>query len=187
MRALLPLIAVIAIALLGWAVITPSDSAPAGETATTTAEAATTTTTTAPKTTTVPKPTTTAPKAKSYMSGTNSLNFLVSQKVSMKCSVITKDALRRPGTAYLAGGKARLNFPTTSMVNDGTYIYVWSGTSGVRLLAVSASSGSVAASKGGVEPSAPILEYDCNTATPEAGLFNRPSGVQFVDGGGNPV
>ncbi|HET9641488.1 MAG TPA: hypothetical protein VFP46_01395 [Candidatus Paceibacterota bacterium] len=114
------------------------------------------------------------------MAGVGPLTSLMALQQPLVCSVQTMNGVQRLGTLYLAGGKARLNFSTASMIDDGVTIYVWAkgATTGVKMAATVSSSGSVAASNGGVDPGN-NLSYACNPWTEDASVFAPPTGVAF--------
>lgn len=112
--------------------------------------------------------------------GVGSLNYLLSLKTPLVCSVKTKTGITRSGTLYVAGGMARVNFSNSTMINDGTSLYAWrtGATSGTKLPASVGASGSSIATKGGVDPSA-NLSYLCGPWQADARLFIPPTGVTF--------
>ena len=146
--------------------------------ATTTPTTATTAKPAAPKVTApaVKKPTVTTAK----IVGVGTIPYLIGLKQSLLCSVKTTSGSSRSGTMYVAGGKVRGNFLTSSMIDDGTYLYAWfiGATKGLQLLAASSVSGSAIATNGGVDL-ATDLSFACNPWTEDASVFTPPSSVAF--------
>ncbi len=125
--------------------------------------------------TTVPAP------APAKASGVTPLSYIFSLKQSLVCSIrTTGTSIQRSGTMYIADGEMRANFTSSSMIDDGTYLYVWQGgaSKGLKLLAASSASGSAIASNGGFDPSTP-LSFACNSWTKNASLFTPPASVSF--------
>lgn len=123
-----------------------------------------------------PKPVKTAAKT----AGIAPLTSLMSMKQALLCSFKTMSGVARSGTLYVAPGLARLNLSTASMIDDGTYLYVWTKgvTTGTKLLAASSVSGSAVTSKGGVDPAAD-LSFSCNLWTVDGSVFLPPASVSF--------
>lgn len=148
--------------------------------------------TTSTRTQTAPAKETTqsAPAAKiAKLAGVGSLNYLMGLKQDIACAVSTNGTTPyRSGMVYFSNGQMRADLTTTvsgqtfksSMIDDGTYLYVWmaSGTYGAKLLAASSVSGSVAASRGGIDP-ATNLTFGCNPWTVDTSVFAPPTDITF--------
>ena len=130
------------------------------------------------KTASTPAPVPTKPTAKT--AGIASLSFLLGLKQPLICSVKTMSGPARSGTAYVAMGMARANFTSSSMIDDGTYLYAWTNgaATGLKLLAASSVSGSAIASNGGVDL-ATNLSFSCNPWITDTSFFVQPSSVSF--------
>jgi hypothetical protein len=122
------------------------------------------------------KPTSTSAK----VVGIGSMQFLIGLKQALVCSVKTTAGYTRTGTLYVADGKVRLNFSTTSMIDDGAHLFVWmmGAIKGLELQAASSASGSAIANNGGVDP-ASDLSYACNPWAVDASVFTPPATVSF--------
>jgi hypothetical protein len=123
------------------------------------------------------KPTTTSAK----IVGTTPISYLFDLRQPLICSVkTTGTSVQRSGTMYVADGQMRADFINTSMIDDGTYLYVWANgaTKGLKLLAASGASGSAIASNGGFDLVTP-LSFACNPWTKDASVFVPPAPVSF--------
>ena len=123
------------------------------------------------------------------ISGYSSISYLLSLKQSLSCTVDAVAAgARRTGTIYVAGGKMRGDFSglvngvaaKTSMIDNGTRVYVWTdgATTGLELLAASSVNGSVIASHGGIALSSDF-SFACSRWTEDQNLFVPPPSVTF--------
>ncbi len=123
-----------------------------------------------------PKPTATTAK----LVGVGSTSYLMGLKQALVCTVKTVSGYARSGTMYIADGKARANFTTTSMIDDGEYLYAWTNgaAQGTKLLAALSVSGSVISSNGGVDLVA-NLSFACNPWVIDASFFVPPASVSF--------
>lgn len=113
--------------------------------------------------------------------GTTPISYLFDLRQPLVCSVkTTGTSVSRSGTMYVADGEMRADFTNTSMIDDGTYLYVWAkgATKGLKLLAASGASGSAIASNGGFDLITP-LSFACNPWTKDASVFVPPSSVSF--------
>jgi len=120
------------------------------------------------------------PKVKIIVGGVGRLSYLVGLKQSLTCSIKTTVGTKRSGTLYVAEGKVRINFTSSSMIADGTYLYAWlaSATKGVQLPAAQSASGSVIAANGGIDPGNDI-SYSCSAWVENSSVFTPPSTVTF--------
>ena len=127
---------------------------------------------------TAPKPTPTTAK----MVGVNTLAYLFNLKQPLVCAIKPSALVKRTGTMYIANGQMRANFTTTSMIDDGAFLYAWTNgaTTGLKLTAGSSVSGSAIASKGGFDLVNDI-SYACNPWTVDASVFTPPSSISFSD------
>ena len=113
--------------------------------------------------------------------GTTPISYLFDLRQPLMCSIkTTGTSVQRSGTMYVADGEMRADFINTSMIDDGTYLYVWANgaTKGLKLLAASGVSGSAIASNGGFDLVTP-LSFACNPWTKDASVFVPPSSVAF--------
>ncbi|HUY62797.1 MAG TPA: hypothetical protein VMV50_03380 [Candidatus Paceibacterota bacterium] len=189
------LVAAAALLIVAW--FAASSSQPASAPGTTATSTVPTTSPSATQTPSAPRATgsgaTTVQKAPGAqppkLAGVSSLNYLIGLKQNLQCSVYTVGTTPyRTGAVYIANGELRADFTTTvsgqtlksSMINDGTYLYVWmeAGTYGTKVLAASSVSGSVMASHGGVDPTTNV-NFACNSWTPETSVFMPPSNITF--------
>jgi hypothetical protein len=141
-------------------------------------------------TTTAPTTTTTAAAAKpaakkpvsvpAKVAGVSTMSYLISLKEPLLCSVKTTTGYARSGTLYVADGKIRANFANSSMIDDGTHIFVWmtGAIKGLELLASLSASGSAIATNGGIDP-ANDISFSCNPWTVDASVFTPPASVSF--------
>lgn len=171
----------LAIALFGgvWYLFTSSNQDISG-----TSSVATTTVATSTSTQEVPKagkpavkkPTTTTPKTV----GVGSLSYLMSLKQSLHCSIKATGPGTRSGMVYVGSGKLRADFTSSSMINDGTYLYSWmSGASrGLKLLSSLSVAGSAIANAGGIDPASSV-SYACNPWIEDMSVFSPPSSISF--------
>lgn len=120
------------------------------------------------------------PPVAAKISGITPLAYLFSLRQPLLCAIQTTDSYRRSGTMYIADGKMRVNFPHTSMIDDGMYFYVWTdgASQGLKLLAASSASGSAIASNGGFDP-ATNISFACNPWTANMSVFAPPASVSF--------
>ncbi|MFI5260446.1 MAG: hypothetical protein ACHQU0_01455 [Candidatus Paceibacteria bacterium] len=127
-------------------------------------------------TTTAAKPTATTAK----IVGISTVSYLFGLKEPLICGIKTTDSYKRSGTMYVADGELRANFVSTSMINDGKYLYAWTRgtTKGLQLLANSSVSGSAIARAGGFDPGTNI-SFSCNPWTKDASMFAVPVTVTF--------
>ncbi len=130
------------------------------------------------KTGTTPKPTPTSAK----IVGVGTLSYLFSFREPLICAIKPSVSVNRSGTMYLAEGKMRANFVSTSMLHDGMYLYVWTNgaSKGLKLPAASSVSGSLIATKGGFDL-ANDLSFACNPWKTDASLFVPPSSITFSE------
>ena len=152
--------------------------------------ATTTQSDTTPTQSTTPKPTTTRPTgsgtttqkpaAPTKVAGVNTLSYLYSFKQPLVCSVTVGTTVKRAGTMYVADAKMRVNFSTTSMIDDGSFLYVWTkgATKGLKLSAVSSVSGSAIAANGGFDPANPF-SFSCSGWTKDVSILTPPGSVTF--------
>ena len=126
---------------------------------------------------TTTKPT---PPVPAKVTGVGPLSYLFGLKQSLVCSISTRTGTKRSGTMYVAGGQMRVNFSNSSMIGDGTYLYVWTtgATKGLKLLAASSAAGSAIAMNGGFDPAYDI-SYGCNPWSVNASVFALPAQVSF--------
>lgn len=122
--------------------------------------------------------------------GQGSINSLMAMNENLICSVVsTSSSSQRSGTVYIADGKMRGDFISTtkgvttvlSMIDDGTSLYVWRNTGntiGLKLPTSISASGSVAASHGALDPTT-SLHYDCHPWNADANFFTPPANVTF--------
>lgn len=139
--------------------------------------AATQSTATKSPVSTAPKPTKTTAK----MAGIGSLNYLLGLKQPLICSVKTTSGYARSGTMYVsAGGQARANFISSTMIDDGSYLYAWANgaTTGTKLVAGLSASGSAITYAGGVDLTTD-LSFSCNPWTVDISFFAPPATVSF--------
>lgn len=176
----------VAIVVLGGAwyfVSSPSGSQDVVPTATTT-QPGTTSTQKAPKPTTTTRPAGGGTAQKSVVptkvAGINTLSYLYSLKQPLVCAVTAGTSVKRSGTMYVADANMRVNFSNTSMIDDGSFLYVWTkgATKGLKLSAVSSVSGSVIASNGGFDPVNPF-SFTCSSWTKDANVFAPPASIVF--------
>ena len=152
--------------------------------ATTTASTPKQTTSKSSSTQSAPRPaggsTATKPAEPVMAAGVNTLAYLYSLKQPLVCSVTVGTTIKRTGTMYIADAKMRANFTTTSMIDDGSLLYVWTrgAAKGIQLSAVSSVSGSVIASNGGFDTANPF-SFRCNSWTKDASVFTPPASVTF--------
>lgn len=108
------------------------------------------------------------------------LTLVLSYKKPFNCSVHTLAGPARSGTLYVSDGQARFNFGASSMIDDGTNLYVWKkgATTGTKLSASVSTSGSAAANSGGVDP-ATDMSYLCVAWSPDMSVFASPYAVSF--------
>lgn len=130
------------------------------------------------KTGTAPKPTSTSAK----IVGVGTLSYLFSFRQPLICTIKPSATVKRSGTMYISEGKMRANFVGTSMLHDGTYLYVWTqgASTGLKLPAASSVSGSLIATKGGFDL-ANDLSFACNPWTTDATVFVPPSSIAFSE------
>ncbi len=114
------------------------------------------------------------------VTGIGPVAYLFGLKQPLVCKVTTTTGYSRTGTMYIAGDQMRANFTNASMIDDGTYLYVWTigATKGLKLLAASSASGSAIATNGGFDL-ATMLSYTCNSWTEDASVFTPPTSVVF--------
>jgi hypothetical protein len=180
------IIALIAVAALGgvWYLFTTNSLVGLGvgaPVATTTPPTATTSAAPQPSSASpAPARTTPKPVASAKVTGIGPLSYLFGLKQSLVCSVKTLSGYKRSGTMYVADGKMRANFTTSSMIDDGTYLYVWTNgdSKGLKLLASASASGSAIATNGGFDL-AYDLSYSCNMWAENVSIFSPPSSVSF--------
>lgn len=122
--------------------------------------------------------------------GVGPLTYLFSLSQNYKCVVTTTSATtKRSGTIYVSSGGSMYGlftgvvngaYTTTNMIDDGTYIYIWTAgsTAGLRLPATGSVNGNVALTHGGVDP-AQTLSYTCNPWTPDSAILALPTSVTF--------
>lgn len=121
--------------------------------------------------------------------GVGSVSYLLSLNQSLICTIKALSAYtKRSGTIYVAKGEMRGNFvsyingvlTSTSMVDDGKYLYVWvnNALTGLKLLAASGVSGSAIASNGGLDLAA-SLSFGCNPWTENPNVFVPPTAISF--------
>ncbi|MHB8660709.1 MAG: hypothetical protein ACYC75_02085 [Minisyncoccota bacterium] len=113
--------------------------------------------------------------------GVTTLSYLFGLKQPLVCSVrTTGTSVQRSGTMYIADGEMRANFTSSSMIDDGTYLYAWQSdaSKGLKLLAASSVSGSAIASNGGFDLST-ILSFACNPWAKNPSVFVPPTSVSF--------
>ena len=149
--------------------------------ATSTPTAATSVSNTTTKTgaaTTTKKPT----KTTSKIVGIGTIPYLISLKQPLICSIKTTTGYSRSGTLYVANGKVRGNFVSSSMIDDGTHLYAWmtGAIKGLVLLAASSASGSAIASNGGIDLATDI-SFACNPWTVTASVFVPPASISFFN------
>ncbi len=153
-----------------------------------------TTTPSTPSRSTTTKPSTALPATRPVGSGTaspkpvmpikaagvNTLSYLYSLKQPLVCTVTVGTTIKHSGTMYVADAKMRANFTTTSMIDDGSYLYVWTkgATKGLQLSAVSSVSGSAIASNGGFDTANPF-SFSCSNWATDATVFTPPTSVTF--------
>lgn len=169
---------VAAILIGGWYYFTdrPAAVTPASPVATTTPAAATP----APA---VKKAAPTAKKPASAAAttvGVGSISYLISLRQNLICTVKTLSGYTRAGTMYISGSKARGNFASSSMIDDGDHLYAWTtgAIKGLVLPASSSASGSAIATNGGIDL-ATDLSFACSPWTVDASVFTPPSSVSF--------
>lgn len=161
----------------------PGGNQEAVPTATTTQSGTTPTQQTTPKPATA-RPagsgTTQKPAVPTKAAGVNTLSYLYSLKLPLVCTVTVGTTVKRSGTMYVADAKMRVNFSNTSMIDDGSFLYVWTkgATKGLKLSAVSSVSGSAIAANGGFDPANPF-SFSCNSWTQDAGVFTPPTSITF--------
>ncbi|MFZ1075724.1 MAG: hypothetical protein WAN50_05115 [Minisyncoccia bacterium] len=120
--------------------------------------------------------------------GVNTLAYLLGLKEALVCSVKTTSGTKRSGMLYIAEGETRADLTTstsagtinTTMIDDGSYLYVWTNgaTKGLKLLAAPSGNGSAIATRGGFDPEANI-SFACNPWGEKTGLFTPPSSIVF--------
>lgn len=153
----------------------------------------TATTTAAPQQTKAPIVTKTAVPTKSgtaktvpaKVSGYQSLAYLASLKEPLVCSIQSNEP-NRLGTAYVADGRLRADVRTysggaiTSMISDGSSLYVWKSgaTKGLQLPSALSVAGSAVATQGGLDPATDV-SFSCNTWTIDPSVFSPPTAVSF--------
>lgn len=124
--------------------------------------------------------TTQKPAVPTKAAGVNTLSYLYSLKQPLVCAVTVGTTVKRSGTMYIADAKMRVNFSATSMIDDGSYLYVWTkgATKGLKLSSVSSVSGSAIAANGGFDPANPF-SFSCNSWTKDANVFSPPTSITF--------
>ncbi|MDO8742580.1 MAG: hypothetical protein Q7J45_03560 [bacterium] len=124
--------------------------------------------------------TTQKPVAPTKVAGVNTLSYLYSFKQPLVCSVTVGTTVKRAGTMYVADAKMRVNFSTASMIDDGSFLYVWKkgATTGLKLSAVSSVSGSAIAVSGGFDPANPF-SFSCSGWTKDVSILTPPGSVTF--------
>lgn len=149
-----------------------------------------------PKPTPTPEPVKPSPTA-AKLAGIGPMSNIIAFKESLSCAVeSTGSTDKRTGLLYVANGKVRGDFSssavdtksTVSLINDGTFLYVWEAgdKTGLKLIAASSVSGTAVAARGAIDPSAQI-SYACNPWTVDANVFKIPEEVTFTDSWGNPL
>jgi hypothetical protein len=116
------------------------------------------------------------------LQGIGTVEYLFSLRMPLMCSVTTTGTVRRSGALYVAERKFRLNFQTASMINDGSYLYVWKtgAAKGLKLLAAASVSGNAMAANGGFDPGTD-LSFACAAWTENPSFFVPPSSVAFAN------
>lgn len=125
--------------------------------------------------------------------GIGSLSSLFNYGESLVCTVETTSAYtKRSGTVYISDRELSGDFSSyingemtaTKMVDNGSYIYVWSknSTNGVTVPAPLLSGGSAIISAGGVSLSEDV-SYRCNLWKQESSRFAVPSNITFTSPG----
>jgi hypothetical protein len=157
-------------------------------TATSTTVTSTTTVRTAPSTNPVtqggqkpgPAPVKKPAAIPANLQGIGTVANLIDFHMPLACSMTTTGSVKRSGSLFLAERKYRVDFPTASMINDGSYLYVWKtgATSGLKLLSSLAVSGSVMATNGGFDPATDIT-YACAPWLENPSFFVPPASVLF--------
>lgn len=125
--------------------------------------------------------TTQKPASSVKVAGVNTLAYLYSLKEPLVCSVsMTAAGVKRSGTMYVADAHMRVDFASTSMIDDGSYLYVWvhGAAKGTKLSSTLSVSGSVIASNGGFDTANPF-SFTCNAWTKDASVFAPPASVSF--------
>lgn len=123
------------------------------------------------------------------VAGVGTLNHLRTLASSLTCAVATIGTTpKRTGTVYVDGSQLRADLQTAVsghtfdsamiMNNDSLYVWMAAGSYGVQLPTTSLVSGSVAASRGGIDPIAPI-SYSCNLWKPDLSQFTLPTNITF--------
>ncbi len=113
--------------------------------------------------------------------GVTTISYLFGLKQSLVCSIKTVGTpLERSGTMYIANGEMRAYLTSTSMLDDGTYLYAWTdgASKGLKLLAASYVSGSTIATNGGFDL-ATTLAFACNSWAENTNVFIPPASVSF--------
>ncbi len=114
--------------------------------------------------------------------GIGSLSYLLNLRQPLVCSIKTASGVMRSGTLYVVAGMARANFTNSTMIDDSNYLYAWttSAATGIKLPASSSVSGSVIASRGGVDL-ATDLSFSCSPWTMDAKIFVPPTSISFIE------
>lgn len=148
---------------------------------------ATTSDSTLAQQTTTTKPSTTGTKpvtTKAKIVGIGSITYLIDLKQPLVCTVNTlaNANIKRSGTLYVAGAKARANFVGSTMIVDNTYLYGWEAgaTKGLQLLSATSASGSAIARSGGLDLITD-LSFACNPWTIDMSIFLPPASVTFYN------
>lgn len=113
--------------------------------------------------------------------GLGTLPFLLGLKDAMVCTVSSTQNYLRNGTLYIsADGKARADFSTASMIDDGTNLYVWNtgATTGTKAQASSGVGWYTIANRGGIDLTT-NMSFACNPWTVDASKFAPPASVTF--------
>lgn len=151
--------------------------------------ATSTQTTTVPVQKTVPKPEVAKPTVPSVapktvstvrVAGVNTLSYLYEMKQPLVCTVTVGTVVKRTGTMYVADRQMRADFTASSMIDTGSYLYVWAhgAAKGLTFPTTSSVGGSVIATNGGFDPGN-AFSFACNVWTKDPNVFTPPTGVTF--------
>jgi hypothetical protein len=137
-------------------------------------------------------------ESKGMSSGKKSLSDFFSMKGTLKCT-FSDQTNSGSGTVYVGSGKMRGDFQSqvngtqsqTHMVNDGTYVYIWTEgqKNGYKMSLDSvkseASQVKVSGTPTAVKPQGMNMNrqsnYSCSPWVVNASLFTVPSDITFVD------
>ncbi|MBI4144632.1 hypothetical protein HY493_00305 [Candidatus Woesearchaeota archaeon] len=118
--------------------------------------------------------------------------ILTDVKALFKSGMAAKCEMTMPeGTAtmYINGKNSRVDAMTNNqeshMINDGTYLYAWSGSEGVKMNLEKIEQASASTGKSAQTPedfaTQPDVDVQCRPTTVSGSMFMPPSTVQFTD------